>query len=342
MTPGGWDEGFWDQGTWDQVPEVAYLPQAKTKTPRYIMASNPTPDDEDVLQALAEDLADGCHTHETAIGIKQNTEAVMRAAIDGLVAARLARGQKEQAVAAKSAALLAADGAGQEVLKGCRLRLAKLFGHSYSADWQAAGWPAGTTAVPGTQAGRFSLLASLKAYFTAVPASESADMEATAATCTTAHTAISNARAELNAATLDLETARTNEKAALRTLRKRVRGLIDELGTLLADDDTRYTAFGLNVPANPAAPEAVASLTVVAQGGGKVHLSWPYSARMAGTRLQRKVVGEDDDFVSAGTADGLEKTLSGFTAGQQIVFRVIAYNDGGDAAPSPETTVTVM
>jgi hypothetical protein len=76
-------------------------------------------------------------------------------------------------------------------------------------------------------------------------------------------------------------------------------------------------------------------------GGGKVHLQWPYSTRMSGTRLQKKVIGVDEDFVSAGTADGLEKTLAGFTAGQSVVFRALAYNDGGDANPSPEATVVV-
>lgn len=62
---------------------------------------------------------------------------------------------------------------------------------------------------------------------------------------------------------------------------------------------------------------------------------------MAGTRLQKKVVGVDDDFVAAGTADGLEKTLPGFTAGQTVEVRAIAYNDGGDAAPSPVASVVV-
>ena len=47
------------------------------------MAANPTPDDDAVLKALAEDLADGDHDHEVSIGIKQNTEAVLRAAITG-------------------------------------------------------------------------------------------------------------------------------------------------------------------------------------------------------------------------------------------------------------------
>ena len=62
------------------------------------MASNATPEDDDVVIALAEDLADGCHIHEVTIGIKQNTEASIRAAIDGATAAKLALGTARKAL----------------------------------------------------------------------------------------------------------------------------------------------------------------------------------------------------------------------------------------------------
>lgn len=305
------------------------------------MAANPTPDDDDVLKALAEDLADGCQTHEVTIGIKQNTEAVIRAAISSFDAMKLARGQAETLIGTKSAAHIAADEAGTTVLKNCRLRLVKLFGGQFNSQWQTAGWPNGTTAIPTTQDARFSLLGSLNTYFTATPASESADMEATAAICAAAHTAISDARMALNNAETALAGAKDNEKAAVRTLRKRVRGLIEEIGTVLADDDARYTDFGLNVPASPVAPEAIATLTLTAQGGGKIHAEWSYSTRMGATRLLKKIVGVDDDFSSAGTTEGLEKTLTGFTPGVTVEIQAIAYNDGGDASPSPTQSVVV-
>ena len=342
MSPPNWDEGFWDTDSWDSpTKNNDFLPQSKTKTKRHTMASNPTPDDDNILKALCEDLADGCHKHEVAIGIKQNTEAVLRAAIASLDDMKMARGQAETQVTQKTAAHQSADEAGTTVLKNCRLRLVKLFGGQSSSEWKTAGWPASTTAIPTTQDARFSLLGALKAYFTAVPASESNDMEATAVICGAAHAAISAARNQLNTAETALSGAKDNEKTAVRTMRKRVRGLIEELGTLLAEDDARYTDFGLNVPAQPVAPEPIQSLTVTPRGGGKLLAEWTYSTRLGGTRLQKKVVGVDTDFVSAGTSDGLEKTLLGFTAGQTVEIRVIAYNDGGDAAPSPVASVVV-
>jgi hypothetical protein len=52
-------------------------------------------------------MADGCHTRESTLGIKQNMEAVMRAAIAGLSSAEMQVGLKKQAVDAPYAALQA-------------------------------------------------------------------------------------------------------------------------------------------------------------------------------------------------------------------------------------------
>ena len=62
---------------------------------------------------------------------------------------------------------------------------------------------------------------------------------------------------------------------------------------------------------------------------------------MAGTRLLTRRVGTDDDFVSAGPVDGLEKMLSGFTPGITLQVKAVAYNNGGDAPDSPVAEVVV-
>ena len=136
----------------------------------------------------------------------------------------------------------------------------------------------------------------------------------------------------------------SGKTSAMKALRKRVRGLINELEEILADDDPRWETFGLNIPANPSAPEGIASLTATAAGGGKIHLMWSYATRMVSTRiLTKRTTGTeiDDDFVSAGTTGGLEKTLEGFVAGVIVLVKVIPYNDGGDGPESPTATVTV-
>lgn len=305
------------------------------------MASNPTPDDDDILIALAEDLADGCHDLETAIGIKQNTETVLRAALAGVATARGTEGIKRGLVDTAYDVLQAADAAGEAVLKNCRLRLVKVLGSQYNSGWQGAGWPPFSTGIPRQQGQRFSLLGSLKVYFTQNPAAESEDMEATGAICTTANTTISDARAAVNAAETPHTNAKKATKAAIHTLRKRVRGLIDELGTLLADDDAQYETFGLNIPANPSAPEGIEELTLAAIGGGKVLVQWSYATRMTAARVLRKLPGPDEEFVSVGTAGGLEKVLTEQPVGALIEIQVVPYNDGGDGGASPVKSILV-
>jgi hypothetical protein len=305
------------------------------------MAANPTPDNDDVLCALAEDLADGCHLHEVAIGIKQNLESVLRAAIQAVAEQKQLLGKARATLDAETITHEGKDKEASQVLTNCKLRLAKLFGSRWNPAWEPTGFPGQSTAIPGTMDLRFSLLNSLKVYFTANPASESVDGEATAAICAAKHGEVSTARQEVNTAKTNLTTRKAGAEEVVRTLRKRVRGLIDELGTLLADDDARYAAFGLNIPAHPVAPNAIASLTLAALGNGRVLAKWTYSTRMTDTRLMARVVGGDEDFASIGHTDGLEKLLTGYTAGQTLEVQAIAYNDGGDAPASPVASVVV-
>ena len=338
-----WDTGTWDSGFWDEpaAPLFPIAPPKKRKTNRRTMASNPTPDNPDILRALADRLADGCHTHEVTIGILQNKEASIRAAIAALVAADLDLGIKKHAVSTAYDEVQVADDAGLVVLTNCKLRLGQKLGQRWSSAWEPTGFPSGSTAVPRTQDERFALLGALKAYFTAVPANESAEMGATAALCDAAQTTLSDKRQAVVDAEVALNAAFAVRTAAIDALRKRVRGLINELESLIADDDLRWEAFGLNIPANPSAPEPVTSVTAATLGNGRVEVSWPYATRATRYRVETFITGVDTEWQNKASAKDLEVILKGFTAAQVVKIRIIAFNDGGDAAPSPETQVTV-
>jgi hypothetical protein len=338
-----WDDPFtiWDEFFWDSPDLVHTAPRTKKKTNRRTMASNPTPDNNDILRALADRMADGCHTHEVSMGIKQNTEAVLVAATTALDTAETQVGMKKLGVDEAYAALEVADEAGSTTLTNCKLRLAQKLGQRWSAAWEPTGFPNQSTGVPKTQDERFTLLKDLKNYFAEVPANESAEMGATAAICNAAWTALSTARQGV----ADAEYAQTMAFEARTTagdaLRKRVRGLITELETLISDEDPRWEAFGLNIPANPTAPEPVASVTVTPATNHRLEVSWPYAVRATRYRIEKKVAGVDADFTNAASAKDLEVILKGFTAGQSVEVRVVATNDGGSAAPSPSATAVV-
>ena len=339
-----WDSGTWDSAFWDSPaapPVFPTAPKPKRKTNRRTMASNPTPDNPDVLRALADRMADGCHLHEAAIGILQNTEAAMRAAISALSNAETQAGVKKNAVSIAYDAVQTADKAGFERLTGCKLNLAQKLGQRWSAAWEPTGFPGQSTAVPDTQDKRFTLLDALKNYFNLVPAHENAGMGATAALCEASWTTLSDARQGVSTAESEQTAAFTARTTATDGLRKRVRGLINELETLLADDDPRWEAFGLNIPANPSAPEPVASVNAAALGNGRIEVNYPYATRALRYRIETFIVGVDTQWQNKASAKDLEVILKNFTPAQVVKVRVTAFNDGGDAAPSPEAQVTV-
>ena len=338
-----WDDAstVWDQFFWDSPDDAPSLPPKPKKTNKRTMSSNATPDSTDILQALADQLADGCHTYEAVIGIKQNTEAAIRAAISALDSAELQSGLKKKAVSDAFDALQAADAAGDTVLTNCKLRLASKLGQRWSAAWEPTGFPNQSTGVPRLQDERFTLLKALKNYFTAVPANESAEMGATAAICDAAWMTLSTARQAVANAETAMTDAASHRGAAVNALRKRVRGLISELEGLIADDDSRWEGFGLNIPANPSAPEAVASVTAAALGNGRIELAWDYAVRAVRYRVEGKITGVDADFKNLGSFKDLGGIVKGFTAGQTVQVRIVAGNDGGDAAASPVAGVVV-
>lgn len=305
------------------------------------MASNPSPENNDVLRALADRIADGCHTHEVSIGIKQNTEAAIRAAIAALSTAEGTVDTRKAAVDAAYDTVHAADDAVTTAISHCKLRLQQKLGQRWSAAWEPTGFPNQSLAIPDAEDGRFTLIGDLKNYFAQVPADESADMGATAAACNAAEQAFSTARQGV----ADAETAKTQAMegrlAAADALRRRVRGLIGELETLISDDDARWEAFGLNIPGHPTAPEPVASVTVTPTSNHRLEVAWPYATRATRYRVLDKVAGVDTEFKARATVKDLEVILKGYTAGQSVEVQVIAANEGGEAQPSPGTTAVV-
>jgi hypothetical protein len=115
------------------------------------MATNPIPTALAALFALAEDIADGCHTHEADIGLKQNKEADMRSSI---AAARTAeseyaaeKGNKE----ALGTTLRLTDLNARTSIRAARVVLAQSLGEIWNAAWEPTGFPNQSTAVPLTQ-----------------------------------------------------------------------------------------------------------------------------------------------------------------------------------------------
>ena len=293
------------------------------------------------LLSLAEDMADGLNTHQAAIGVAQNTETVVRATITGVRTADSELGTAKDARQDAMDVLQAADDLARAFLGAARKVLQQFLGNFWSTQWEPTGFPDQSTAIPSTQEKRMNLCASLKIYFTNVPAHEVAALGVTAALADARFAAVSDGRDALAQKTTDQTTKLQARDVAEANLRKRVRGLINELETLLADDDPRWHAFGLNMPADPDTPEAVASVTLTENMAGKVVVTWPRARRATRYRIFKQVVTVDPDFVFAETVHDLEAMLEGLPSGQTLKVYIVAANDAGEAAASPTEQIVI-
>ena len=63
--------------------------------------------------------------------------------------------------------------------------------------------------------------------------------------------------------------------------------------------------------------------------------------RPVGYIIEIFIVGVDTEWRNGGKSKDLITILKGFTAGQIVKVRVVAANDGGNAAPCPEAQAVI-
>ena len=334
-----WNDGTrWDSGArYDEV-----TPVISHKKARSTMAGNALPTRLDRLFALAKDMKKGIHDLEATLGIKQNTEVSFGPAI---VAAEGAEGTYQGCRVAKktaNSAVTAADNAAKVFIKNSRRRLTKFFGESYSTEWAAAGWPENSTALPSTQAERYSLVTALKNYFIDNPTQASVDMDATAAVATTVETAINTARGDLTTAIANCGLMQNARDVAVQNLRTKMEGLITELDQLIADDDPRWHQFGLSMPSDPVTPEVPEGLVLIGGTPGTLLADWEDALRADRYRVYLFVVGVDTDFhAMASPVYDSDATIPALTTGTTVKVRVTSVNDAGESGPSVEVSAVV-
>ncbi|MEI8063543.1 MAG: fibronectin type III domain-containing protein [Verrucomicrobiota bacterium] len=331
-----YETAFYDSGVHYDTPGTGNQPKKGTH-----MAGNRVPTVENDLLALGEDMADGCHNHEVDVGLQHIKEVDIRASITALrnseAGFNTARGNRQTAMDS----LHAIDATVTAFLAAARSVLIRFLGNRWSTAWVPTGFPDLSTAVPATQEKRLNLCASLKTYFTTVPAQAVAAMDVTAVNAETQFQALSTGRDVLATKDELQTTAKQARDAAYDNLRKREHDLINELATLLADNDARWHAFGLSMPADPNTPMPVPALTLTPGTAGKIVVTWPRAVRATRYRPFVQIVGVDEDFVAREAVHDLTVNLAGFTTGQTVKVYIVAANDAGEAQPSPTQQIIV-
>lgn len=305
------------------------------------MASNQLPTGIDHLFTLGEDMADGLHAHEAAVGVKQNKEADVRAALSAAITAQNNFKAAQTAKLALSTAVTVADSNAKAFIGSARRVLVNYLGEGWSAAWEATGFPNQSTAVPVTQSERQALLQSLQNYFTANAAQQNAPLNVTAARAGNLFTALSDARSAAADGNTDCGKKKNLRDTTVAALRTRMSGLVNELDQLLEDDDPLWLAFGLNLPGATNLPDPADSLILTAGGPGVVLADWSDASRATRYRVFKQVVGVDANFVAVATVNDSDCTLSGLPSGKTVRVQVVSANDAGQSEPSTPAEIVV-
>lgn len=126
------------------------------------MASNRLPDPLNRLFTLAEDMADGLHAHEVAVGVKQNSEASVRADLGAAQAAENEFQTKREAKTVATTAQTVADSNAKAFIASAKGVLENYLGKRWSPAWATAGFRNNSTAIPTTAGERQTCLEALK------------------------------------------------------------------------------------------------------------------------------------------------------------------------------------
>ncbi|MES2707542.1 MAG: fibronectin type III domain-containing protein [Verrucomicrobiota bacterium] len=316
------------------------------------MASNEIPRNTDALISLAATAAEGTRTAGAAVPLAQNTHDKISADLTALIGDRGIRAPDAEppvpgaqntynaAKAAKVAATAASRSAETTGLAFCAKAtgvLKNFLGTQWNPAWNAAGFTAGSLAMPDDC---LSLLSEIRACLKANPAYENAPLKVTAAESETRMDELIAARAASKASVQALGQARADLDAAVLVLRHRLSGLRAELDQLLEEDDPRWYAFGFDRPADGWQPGPVEHLILTPGAPGSIFADWDDTRRADRYRVTRQIGDASPETAHPGVLES-EYTLQGLPSGAAVTITITALNAAGDSAHPATATLVV-
>ena len=228
--------------------------------------------------------------------------------------------------------------------------LASRFGTRWNTEWAQAGFPNHSRAIPQKTPDRMGLALSLVNFFTAKPSYEVPTMDLTAAKGTALRTAVLTAQATLTTAEMWFRKCGDAWQAAYDKLAATMRDLIRNLDSKLADDDTRWLAFGLPMPSTDSTPGQPVNVAAHVDGTGAVIVQCDAVPLALRYRWRVLVVGVDTDYRLADSTTEPMGAVGGIEPGRlvKIIVQAVNGNLQGVASvpieyrielPAPKTSV---
>ena len=282
------------------------------------------------------DAISAAHVNAETIPLLHHNEAMLRAALDrlegtatqsGLMAQfRNAQNRKSETIGA----LRKAARDGRALATACINLLKPRFGNQFNTEWQKIGLDGSLQVAQNP----IIVLKTLQLYFINNPTHELSDVRpgisCTAAACEAAIQAIDGAKTICNQSNIELGLARNARDEGLNHARECLRGMAQELGFKLANDDPLWLAYGFDQPTAPRKPEPLENV-VAARGTnpGEAFINWDDSPRADHYHIiVTDEAGEviEDDILAIN-----EKFYVDLPTGIQLSFVVSARTSAGES-----------
>jgi hypothetical protein len=291
------------------------------------------------LLIYAGKAANGAEQYGAGIPLLQNTKIKIDAEILAMEVAMTSYANARVALKARNASTAAATRESRALITLGRENLKPMLGSMFSAAWLPLGHNASLKILPNPEQ-VLTLLRGYKEFYQAHPEQEVVVKDLTAVKFDDAYTELFtavNAAETQKAVSFDLRDIR-NLKAT--NLRKRMRGLIEEINQNIGPLDPRWKAFGFNQPGAVATPDQVTGLVVTLLGGGVAAAKWEPVAGASHYRVYKKVANIDADYVAVATSTDPNYNIEGLPSAATVDIVVAAVNTGGEGQVSEVVTLT--
>ncbi len=282
----------------------------------------------------------GANTHGAGLNLVYGTKALIDQNLNELVTVRDARrtavadvSDLYKVLETKRVAAYAISSAARDVLK-------RSIGLKYSQAWQGTGFT-NSLQVPVSVSGLEDMTRSLHSYLVANPDIEVEKLQVTAADAETALNELVLAKTAIALKKSAAGTLLTTRKQKEKAMRRRLRGLIEELGRAMEPLDDRWIAFGLNKPGLQETPNRPTKVNVTLQGSNAA-VKWGKVARAEYYRIWLKVIGLHLDPIPVGSPADLDFLIESLPPASQAEVSVSAVNNGGESARSEVVVVTTL
>lgn len=305
------------------------------------MASNQFPKSAKGLLQLAGKMSVGILKVGASVPVTMITKAQMDAAIAAFSSAESNFGKARQGLKDAYNTFTPAAATLLNWLNAARPIFVSNFGYRWSADWAALGFVNHSTAIPDKIENRLGVARSMVDFLEENPDYEVAKTGVTFADGDAIYNQASDSQGTVATAEQALKDANDVRTPARAGLLQAMRRLTKNLEGFLPANDSRWLAFGLNMPATPTTPAQPTGLTAQLDvvSGGIILTCDPQSAERY--RFRGREAGSDMRFqllARSTQPTALTKPIAG---GITMELIVQAVNGGSQSVPSDSIFFTV-